>query len=61
MTILDRWGQRVFTTKDVTEGWNGENQSNNQLVEVGSYNYVVHIVDGNNQDLMYRGFVTVVR
>lgn len=61
MTILDRWGQRVFSTKDVTEGWNGENQSNNQLVEVGCYNYVVHIVDGNNQDLMYRGFVTVVR
>jgi hypothetical protein len=61
MTILDRWGQRVFSTKDLAEGWNGVNQLNNEIVPPGTYNYVVQIIDGNNQELFYRGFVTVVR
>ncbi len=60
LTILDRWGQRVFSTKDVNEGWDGLHQLNNQLVPLGMYNYVVRILDGNDQELLYRGHVSVL-
>lgn len=60
LTILDRWGQRVFSTKDVNEGWNGDHQFNNRRVPTGTYNYVVRIIDGNQQELYYRGFVSIL-
>ena len=61
LTILDRWGQRVFSSNDVNEGWNGEHQLTGKLVELGTYSYVLRVIDGNKQEVMYRGFVTVIR
>jgi gliding motility-associated-like protein len=61
LTVIDRWGQAVFTTKDVNEGWDGRIGNGDRIAELGVYNYVVRILDGNQQELMYRGFVTVVR
>jgi gliding motility-associated-like protein len=61
MTILDRWGQKVFSTKDINLGWDGIHQLSNKLVDVGTYGYVVRILDGNDQELLYRGHVTVLR
>lgn len=61
LTIIDRWGQNIFSTKDVNEGWDGRIGNGDRIAELGVYNYVVRILDGNQQELMYRGFVTVVR
>lgn len=61
LTILDRWGQRVFSTKDLNEGWDGTHQLTGDLVESGTYSYVVRVLDGNKQEVIYRGHVTAVR
>ena len=60
-TVLDRWGQRMFTTKDVSEGWDGVHQLTGKLSEFGTYSYVVRIIDGNQQEVVYRGSVTLIR
>ncbi len=61
MTIFDRWGQPIFVTKDLAEGWDGTHQLTGKLVEFGLYSYKVTILDGNQQELVYRGHVTVIR
>lgn len=60
LTILDRWGQRVFVSREVNEGWDGSHSSNGNRVPTGTYNYVLRILDGNDQELFYRGFVTIL-
>jgi len=59
-SILDRWGQLVFQTHDVNQGWDGTHP-NGKLVTNDVFVYVVKVVDGNNQEYYYRGTVTVVR
>jgi len=61
LTILDRWGNRVFSTNDINEGWDGTHQLTGKLVEFGTYSYVVRITDGDKQEVLYRGHVTAVR
>jgi gliding motility-associated-like protein len=60
-SIVDRWGQVIFHTTDQSIGWDGKHQANNQLVELGVYEYVLRIADGNNQEYFYRGSVTLIR
>jgi gliding motility-associated-like protein len=61
LSVLDRWGQLVFQSRDYTVGWDGKHMSSNKLVEPNTYVYVLKVVDGNNQEYFYRGSVTVVR
>ena len=60
-SVIDRWGQLVFQTHDPTVGWDGIHQSSGKLVEPNTYNYVLKVVDGNNQEYYFRGFVAVIR
>lgn len=61
MTIFDRWGQPIFVTTDLSQGWDGNHQATGKLVEFGLYSYKLTILDGNQQELIYRGHVTVIR
>ena len=37
--MFDRWGGEIFSTNDISEGWNGEN------VISGKYTWVIIIID----------------
>jgi gliding motility-associated-like protein len=41
MEIFDRWGKKVFQTKDITEGWNGTSNVNGELLPAGTYGYKI--------------------
>lgn len=61
LSIVDRWGEAIFVTKDPDLGWGGASvNGSNDYVALGTYGYVLRILDGNNQELVYRGHVTVL-
>ena len=49
MFIFDRWGSKIFETKDATEGWNGKFK--NQLCQQGVYIYKISykFLNGNEK------------
>lgn len=57
--IYNRWGEKVFETKDYNEGWNGKYKG--KTVEFGVYAYYVYITNAFNKSFVKRGSVTVVR
>lgn len=59
-SVVDRWGQVVFQTNDPTVGWDGHHQQSGKLVAPNLYVYVLKVVDGNNQEYMFRGNVSVI-
>jgi gliding motility-associated-like protein len=57
-SIYNRWGERVFTTKNKSTGWTGLNGS--KRCEAGTYVYVLR-VQKNNQPTTVSGTVTLIR
>ncbi len=59
MTIFDRWGGEVFSTKDPKAGWNGITPGSNTLV-LGNYIVLVKAARKNNVRVEQRGVVTLI-
>ena len=58
--IFDRWGEKVFESTDLNEGWNGEYQG--KPVEQGAYPYMVTLIFENETEVRdYNGYITIVR
>lgn len=59
-SIYNRWGMRVFHTEDLNGAWNG--QFKNQDCEIGSYYFIVVYTCGiNNEKIIYKGDVSLIR
>lgn len=43
MTIYDRWGQIVFQTNDIKNGWDGNSHRSGQKVPNGTYMYKIEV------------------
>ena len=59
MSVFDRWGQRIFQTNDINEGWRGTFKSNE--VKTGIYTWQVLLADYNGRIYPFSGFVTLIR
>jgi len=59
MYIYDRWGQQVFFTNDVTQGWDGN--INGSPAQIGGYVYYLKYGNTSGAVREKRGMVTVVR
>lgn len=59
--IIDRWGQVIFSTNDMNEGWDGKMAINDRLAETGMYMYVLRVKDGSGEEITKRGNVTLIR
>ncbi len=60
MTIVNRWGQKVFeTTNTDGRGWDGK--FNEKVQPMGVYIYQIHVVLKNGRTEDYTGNVTLVR
>lgn len=44
MIIYNRWGDQIFETTDIEEGWDGK--VNGKLVQEGQYMYYISVADG---------------
>lgn len=52
--VFNRWGQRMFFTKDMSKGWEGSGAS-------GTFVWLVEAVDAAGQPLRLKGTVTIIR
>ena len=57
--IYNRWGNLVFQTGNITQGWDGKYNSKEQ--EVGVYVYVLSGTDYVGNPINRQGNVTLVR
>ncbi len=59
MYIFDRWGQSIFHSTDIHNGWNGTVHGN--FVQEDTYVYLIYATDPTNVQHTYMGRVTVIR
>lgn len=57
-TVFDRWGQAIFRTNNVHQGWDGT--LHGKIMEEGTYVYVIRLHDGNGNEITKRGHVTLL-
>ncbi|MBL7883294.1 MAG: PKD domain-containing protein, partial [Bacteroidia bacterium] len=61
MSIFDRWGNEIFSTEDMQEGWNGRYKGTGEIVQQDVYVYKIITKDLLRDHHQYIGSVTVVR
>ncbi len=59
LRIYNRWGNKVFETDNIDEGWDG--RYNGVLQPVGTYVYVVEAVSSRGKTFKKSGNVTLIR
>jgi len=59
MRIFNRWGQTVFTSTDITKGWNGTYKR--ATPETGTYIYYIEYAFRQNKPLVKKGIVLLIR
>jgi gliding motility-associated-like protein len=57
--VFNRWGQEVFSTTDIKEGWDGRFNGTEQ--PMGVYNYVIKIGYPDGEAETLKGDVTLIR
>lgn len=57
-SVYNRYGQRVYYTQDITEGWNG--YYNGKIADLDTYFYLVRYIIGANMYSL-KGDVTLIR
>ncbi|GEO11089.1 NHL domain-containing protein [Segetibacter aerophilus] len=58
-TVFNRWGAKVFTTRDQQTGWNGKYKGN--LSDMGVYIYIISGTDLQGKEVFVKGSVLLMR
>ena len=61
MKIYDRWGNMIFITDDINEGWDGTANGGTEIAQIDSYVYAVEAEDLERKTYTYRGVLQLVR
>lgn len=59
MTIYSRWGQVIFSTNDIEQGWNGKFNNTDKNLQLGVYLYFIEIKDVFGATHKYEGQFTL--
>ncbi len=59
--IFNRWGDLIFESHDMNEGWEGTDKRNLNKAQDGTYTWVVYFKDGNNIRHRREGHVNVLK
>lgn len=57
MAIYNRWGEVIFDSTNIEEGWNG--RINNELVSQGQYTWLIRYTDTNGKVVRKSGILVV--
>jgi gliding motility-associated-like protein len=60
MIVFDRWGVEVFSSDDITKGWNGKTVNDEPMPE-GVYVYRLEMRSNTNRDIVKNGQITLLR
>jgi gliding motility-associated-like protein len=56
LQVFDRWGNLIFETNDVNQGWDGDSATDAQV-----YNYKILVTNFLNQETLKMGSITVLK
>ena len=60
LDIYNRWGEKIFSTKDYLQGWDGTYLGNK--VQDGIYSYIIRLRDTKTKyNQIYTGHITLIR
>ncbi len=59
LKIFNRWGEEVFSSDDLSDGWDGIYQNND--APKGTYTYKISFVNSNGREQQIRGALMLVR
>jgi gliding motility-associated-like protein len=59
LLIFNRWGQKIFETREAAKGWNG--RLNNMPQPVGTYVYLLETTTLNGRKKQQKGTITLIR
>lgn len=57
--IYNRWGEKVFETKDLNEGWDGRYKG--EIQPMGVYIYTIEAVSSTGRQINKQGNITLIR
>lgn len=61
MRIFDRWGNQIFRSTAVNEGWDGKVQDKAEIAQQDVYVYTIDVKDNLGKRHKYTGTVTIVK
>jgi gliding motility-associated-like protein len=61
MEIINRWGERVFSTTNPSEGWNGQKNNKGEPSPQGVYLCLVTFTTPRGEDRQLRAYATLIR
>jgi hypothetical protein len=59
--VFSRWGERIFETNDLNDGWDGIIKSTGSMATNDTYLYMVTFTDGSGSVVSKRGFVSLIK
>ena len=59
--IFNRWGQLLYRTYDIENGWDGTTQLSSTLVKNDVYLYEIKLKDKIGNNRTFKGNVTILR
>lgn len=59
--IFDRWGEKIFQTKNPMEGWDGKVKGAGEIVETGTYVWKVVITDVFKEHHQFNGHCSLIK
>ena len=57
--VYNRWGQLVYETEDVSDGWDGKYKT--KICQSGTYNWIVYYQDYNKNPFNVNGHITLLK
>ena len=61
MYIYDRWGQQLFHSTDINNGWNGTTKGGSTTCQEDTYVYLIKLTDSQGNDHSYTGNITIIK
>jgi hypothetical protein len=58
--IFNRWGNRIYTTNNMLDPWDGRYKSDGQVM-IDTYIYQIKTLNVMNEERVYRGTVTIAK
>jgi gliding motility-associated-like protein len=56
---MNRWGQQIFETRDISKGWDGNFKG--KMQDPGVYYYMIKVASPTGKTQFLKGDITLIR